>query len=95
MGPLAERLASGTVVAGTADLVVRTPAGLVVIDHKTFPGMDDAALDRVLTYSGQLAAYARAASAATSLPVASLWIHFPVLGRAVEVRLVGGDAISQ
>ncbi len=94
VGPFGERLAPAPSLP-TPPTSSSAPAGLVVIDHKTFPGLVDAALDRALTYSGQLAAYARAASAATSLPVASLWIHFPVLGRAVEVHIVGGDAISQ
>lgn len=85
--PVVERMASGTVVSGTADLVARTAAGLVLIDHKTFPGTLDAALERLPKYSGQLATYARGLTAATGIPVASMWIHLPVLGTAVPIRL--------
>jgi ATP-dependent exoDNAse (exonuclease V) beta subunit len=85
--PLTERLSTGTMVVGTADLVARTPAGYVVVDHKTFPGPLADALARVPGYGGQLAAYARAIQAATGEPVVSTWIHFPVLGHVVELRL--------
>ena len=84
--PLAERLASGTVVQGVADLVARTPAGLVLVDHKTFPGSLDAALERLPRYAGQLAAYASAVAAGTGDRVASAWIHLPVLGAIAEIR---------
>jgi ATP-dependent helicase/nuclease subunit A len=86
--PVAERLASGTVVTGTADLVARMAAGSALIDHKTFPGTLDAALARLPKYSGQLASYAHAIAAATGAPVTSMWIHLPILGAAVELRLV-------
>ena len=84
--PVAMRLPSDTVVAGAADLVIATATGYAVIDHKTFPGVDEAALDRALAFSGQLAAYAGAIGAATAAPITSLWIHFPILGRLVELR---------
>jgi hypothetical protein len=89
--PVAERLAAGTVVAGSADLLVRTRAAISLIDHKTFPGIEDAALDRALSYSGQLAGYASAIRAATGCDVTSMWIHFPVLGRLVEVCPAAGQ----
>ncbi len=89
--PVAEQLPAGTIVAGTADLVAHSPGGLVLVDHKTFPGSLEAALVRVPQYSGQLAAYARALAAAGALPVASTWIHLPVLGAAVELRIPPPD----
>ncbi|HET6282165.1 MAG TPA: UvrD-helicase domain-containing protein, partial [Polyangia bacterium] len=85
--PVLLRTPAGTVLSGTADLVVTTPAGIVVIDHKTFPGLNQAALARAQTYSGQLAAYSAAVCAATGAPPASTWIHFPILGQVVEVSL--------
>ncbi len=86
--PIRHLTGSGTLVAGTADLVLLTSAGIVVIDHKTFPGSSDAAASRALDYSGQLAAYAAALQAATSTALASTWIHFPIRGRLIEVRLL-------
>ena len=85
--PVTERLPSGTLVIGTVDLVVRSATGLAVIDHKTFPGTLSAALERLLCYSGQLATYAHAITSATGDPVTSTWIHLPVLGTVVEVRV--------
>lgn len=85
--PVLSRTAAGTVLSGTADLVVRTPTGIVVIDHKTFPGMERSALDRAQTYSGQLAAYSHAICAATGETAATTWIHFPILGQLIEVCL--------
>ena len=84
--PLAHRLDSGTVVAGTADLLAHTPAGYAVIDHKTFPGTLAQAISRLPAYSGQLATYAAALTAATGTPVQSTWIHLPILGTLVELR---------
>ncbi len=84
--PVAEKLPTGTVVAGTADLVVRAPGGFALIDHKTFPGTLEAALERLPSYAGQLAAYAHAIEAATGETLLSSWIHLPVLGVVVELR---------
>lgn len=90
--PVVGRLPGGTVLGGTADLVLRTTGGVVVIDHKTFPGMDNVALERASSYSGQLAAYQGAICAATGEAAASTWVHFPVLGRVVEVCLAPVNA---
>ncbi len=79
------RLPTGTLVQGQADLVLSTPDGLVVIDHKTFPGHLEDAQTRALGHAGQLAAYARACTQATGQPVLERWIHLPVLGQAVRV----------
>jgi ATP-dependent helicase/nuclease subunit A len=87
--PIAHCTEAGTVVAGTADLVLAVAAGFAVIDHKTFPGTTEAAAERALGYSGQLAAYAAAIRVATGAAITSTWIHFPVRGRIVEVRLSG------
>ena len=85
--PLSQRAAEGTLVVGTADLVGRSAAGFVLVDHKTFPGTLAQALERVPRYSGQLATYAAMITAATGEPVASTWIHLPMLGLAVPIAL--------
>jgi len=84
--PVAHRTAAGTIVAGTADLVLVRGDRFALIDHKTFPGGLDAATQRALGYSGQLAAYSDAIRAAIGATASSAWIHFPVLGALVEVR---------
>lgn len=85
--PITHRLPSGVMIAGTVDLAIAVPDGFVVIDHKTFPGRTEDAEERARGCSGQLAAYAAAIEAATKKPVISTWIHFPIRGQLVEVRL--------
>ncbi len=85
--PLLHRLPSGTVVRGTADLVVEHADGFAVIDHKSFPGSVEQAATRAHGYAGQLAAYAAAVASATGRPVTGCFIHLPVLGAVVPVRV--------
>ena len=83
--PVAERRATGTIVAGLADLVARLPSGYAVVDHKSIPGLLDTALTVLPQYSGQLAAYASAIRAATDALAVSTWIHLPLIGVVVEL----------
>jgi ATP-dependent exoDNAse (exonuclease V) beta subunit len=85
--PLTHRKASGTTVVGTVDLVIAASDGLVVVDHKSFPGRAEEAGERALGFSGQLAAYAAALYEATGRAVTSSWIHFPIRGCMVEIQL--------
>jgi ATP-dependent exoDNAse (exonuclease V) beta subunit len=72
---------------GAADLVLETPAGHVIIDHKTFPGGESALLEKAKSFAGQLTAYRTALEKATKIQVASTWIHFPISGYLVDVRI--------
>jgi len=83
--PIRQRLASGTILAGAADLVLETADGLVIVDHKSFPGRWDEALERARTHAGQLWAYGEAASAATGKPFLGAFIHLPTMGIVVPV----------
>ncbi|MBL9017527.1 MAG: UvrD-helicase domain-containing protein, partial [Myxococcales bacterium] len=85
--PLSYRRAEGTIVAGTADLVLSGTGGFVLVDHKSFPGDPGTAPERALRYAGQLHAYAVGVASATRLPFSSAWIHFPLLGKLVEVKV--------
>lgn len=85
--PVSQRLPEGTVLQGIADLVLETQEGLVLIDHKSFPGNREQAAERAGEYAGQLAAYAGALEAATRMPVLKVYIHLPVSGTVVEVQL--------
>lgn len=78
--PLARRLPAGTVVHGRADLVLETGDGLVLIDHKTFPGGVEQARERAASFGGQLAAYAAALEAVTGRELAGAFIHLAVGG---------------
>lgn len=70
----------GTVVSGTADLIVRTPQGAWIIDHKSDPIEDPA--QAYLTYAPQLAAYAAALDAA-GISVVGTAIHWIRRGEVV------------
>ena len=85
--PLLHRQPSGTIVRGTADLVIEHAAGFAVIDHKSFPGTVEQAAVRALAFAGQLAAYAAAVTAATRRPVTGCFVHLPVLAAVVPIRV--------
>ena len=73
--------------SGAADLVLETPDGYVIIDHKTFPGGQGALLEKAKSFAAQLIAYRTALEKATKIPVLSTWIHFPISGYLVDVRI--------
>lgn len=83
--PIQTLLETGQRVAGWVDLLVDTPNGWILIDHKAFPGRKEEWPNRALEYSGQLSAYRRAVEKATGRPVLGQWIHFCVGGGVVEV----------
>jgi hypothetical protein len=84
--PIRMRLKNGSTLRGTADLVLETRTGYVVIDHKSYPGGRDKAIERAAAYAGQLLAYAEAIRTATGKPVIGCFIHLPVLGLVVPVE---------
>jgi len=78
--PLQMRTAAGPKVRGEADLVLRTPGGLVIIDHKAVAGDETSALKKAGGFGGQLTAYAEALERATGEPVVATLIHLPLHG---------------
>ena len=74
------RLEQGTVLRGVSDLVLETDDGFVVIDHKSFPGSREQAIETASGFAGQINAYADAIAAATGRPVLARFIHMPVMG---------------
>ena len=83
--PIEYVLANGQRIKGWIDLLVDTPAGWLVIDHKTYPGKSLDWQKQALAYAGQLAAYRQALVSTTDRSVAGTWIHFCVSGGLVEV----------
>jgi ATP-dependent helicase/nuclease subunit A len=84
--PIRMRLKTGSTLRGTADLVLETRTGSVVIDHKSYPGSREKAIERAASYAGQVLAYADAIRTATGKPVLGCFIHLPVLGLVVPVE---------
>ena len=83
--PLSHPLKDGSTVRGTADLVLETAAGLVLVDHKSYPGKVEQAVARAAEYAGQLAAYGDALAAATGKKVLGFHVHLPLAGLVVPV----------
>lgn len=76
---------NGSVIRGSSDLVLRVANGLIVIDHKSFPGSIPQSLARAAEHIGQLLSYATAIEAAMEQPVLSVWVHLPVSGIVVPL----------
>ncbi|WP_338452539.1 UvrD-helicase domain-containing protein [Niallia oryzisoli] len=70
--------------SGWIDLLLDTPKGWVIIDHKTFPGKESDWLPRASSYLPQLRTYAEALSKATGKTVYEAWIHMPVVGAMIH-----------
>ena len=83
--PVLQRTEIGTIVVGTADLVLRRNNEVVIVDHKSFPGQPTAALARVHVYAGQLAMYAAVFASAVACAKVSTWVHFPIVGQVIEI----------
>lgn len=83
--PLLHRQPNGTIIRGTADLVLEHADGFAVIDHKSFPGSAEQAAARAAAFRGQLAAYAAAVATATGRPVTGCFVHLPVLAAMVPL----------
>jgi hypothetical protein len=74
-------------LSGRVDLVVEHAEGLIVLDHKTFPGRLDDWASRAAAHLPLRRAYAGALEAATGRRVTGLVLHLPVAGVVHEVEL--------
>jgi ATP-dependent helicase/nuclease subunit A len=86
--PVEADRADGTRLRGRIDLLLDTPDGWVLVDHKANPGgtSRDEAIAR--EHGSQLSAYAEAIEKCTAKRVKEQWLYLPVAGRAV--KLVAG-----
>ncbi len=80
-------LDSGQVLRGQIDLLLDTPKGWILIDHKSGPASADQWQDVAVKYSGQLSAYARALERATGRHVSESWLFLPVAGGALPLTI--------
>jgi ATP-dependent exoDNAse (exonuclease V) beta subunit len=71
-------------IRGTIDLLLELPAGVVLIDHKSYPGGMATWREKAATFAPQIAAYAAALEAAGKSVVES-WVSFAVAGGAVRI----------
>ncbi|WP_336966654.1 UvrD-helicase domain-containing protein [Sphingobium aquiterrae] len=74
-------------IAGRIDLLVDTPDGYIVVDHKSFPGVMDIDGERLQAFAGQTALYAQALAAVTGRPCHEFWLHQPIAATMTRVVL--------
>lgn len=73
-------------LTGWVDLLMDSPEGFIVIDHKSFPGPFEQWESKALGYAPQLALYKKAVETATGRPVLKMMVHMPVIGWVFEIR---------
>jgi len=72
---------------GWIDLLLETSSGIVIIDHKSFPGSKDQRQEKTLSYAPQLSMYREAVEKATGKSVIASMIHMPVVGEMWELKI--------
>lgn len=73
----------GQLIQGWIDMLLETPDGWVIIDHKSYPGTD---IDKLVKeYAPQLMAYKEAVEKATNRPVIEMLLHLPVSGLILKL----------
>lgn len=75
-----QRMENGQLLNGRIDLLLDTPEGYVLIDHKSAPLAMDKWDGLVEEYGGQLAAYVQAVEQLTNWKVVERWLFLPVAG---------------
>jgi ATP-dependent exoDNAse (exonuclease V) beta subunit len=88
--PVRARLATDPprLLVGEVDLFLELPDGFVLVDHKTFAGRAGERDRRVAEEWGpQLAWYAAALRPALRKPLRAAYVHLPLRGELIEVRL--------
>jgi ATP-dependent exoDNAse (exonuclease V) beta subunit len=73
----------GQIVQGFIDLLLETPNGFVIIDHKDYPGEN--VLERMKRYIPQLKAYRAMIEKAASRRVIDTFLHLPVSGMVLRL----------
>ncbi|CAN5258189.1 UvrD-helicase domain-containing protein [soil metagenome] len=79
--------AQAQLIAGRIDLLLDTPEGFVVFDHKSFPGVLEIDGERLQAFAGQAAMYAQALESVTGRPCHQFWLHQPIAATMTRVIL--------
>lgn len=85
--PVEMVMENGQWVIGQVDMLLDTPDGLVLIDHKASTKPDEAFPDLAASYSGQLAMYGKAIEAATQRRVKEYWLNLPLKNKLIRIDL--------
>jgi ATP-dependent helicase/nuclease subunit A len=73
-------------IAGTIDLLLEMPDGVILIDHKSYPGGRDSWRAKANEFAPQFAAYVEALKHAGKV-VVEQWVHFTIAGGAVRLSM--------
>lgn len=71
-------------IAGIIDLLLELPEGVILIDHKSYPGGRDSWHAKATEFAAQFAAYAEALKHAGKV-VLEQWVHFTLAAGAVRL----------
>ncbi|NLE26150.1 MAG: hypothetical protein GX625_12565, partial [Clostridiaceae bacterium] len=82
--PMTWRNDHGQLFQGFIDMLIDTGDGYVIVDHKTTIKPDP--LAEAASHAAQLEIYRNAVEKATSKKVSKTIIHFPLMGKCVEVE---------
>ncbi|MEC9486667.1 MAG: UvrD-helicase domain-containing protein [Prosthecochloris sp.] len=82
---LRQELDGGRVLNGQVDLLLDTPDGWIVIDHKTGAVPSGHRREKALGYTGQLFAYCQALREVTGRRVVGSWVHFLTAGALLRL----------
>lgn len=82
VGRIGDRRCSGRI-----DMLLETAEGFVLIDHKSFPGRLEEWEQRAIANFGQLAVYKQLLEEATNRPVVAMYIHMPIVGSVIELKV--------
>ncbi len=75
-------------IDGRIDLLLETEDRLIIVDHKSFPGVGEPVWrKKAQEYAPQLASYARAVSLARPGKNLEAWLHFAIAGSVVVLDL--------
>ena len=91
--PIEYQMPNGQFVTGWIDALIETDEGYIIVDHKSSPKSRKESETEALKYSGQLKLYKEAVEIVTGKPALACWIHFAVMGLAVNVDILKLEAI--
>jgi ATP-dependent exoDNAse (exonuclease V) beta subunit len=83
-----QRLEAGSIAHGVTDLFIETPDGLIIIDHKAYPGNVNEAKEFALGCAEQLQVYTEGVIYALNPANKKMFIHFPLIGVLVQLNIL-------
>lgn len=83
-----QRMVNGQHLNGRIDLLLDTPEGYILIDHKSSPLAMDKWDGLAEEYGGQLAAYSQTVERVTGRKVKESWLFMPIAGGCLNVGVL-------